>query len=62
MNVTVLYTSIPINDAMIALEHFLDWRPNPNVKTDIVLRLVELVLNLNAFNFDGKHYGGGNVH
>ena len=55
MGVTALYTNIPNNDALIALRHYLDRRPNPYVKTDI-LRLAKLVLNLNTFNFDGNHY------
>ena len=56
MDVTALYTSIPNNDAIIALKHFLDRRPNPHVKTDIILRLAELVLNLNTFQFNGEYY------
>lgn len=56
MDVTALYTSIPNNEAMVALKHFLDRRPNPYINTDIILRLAELVLNLNTFQFDGEHY------
>ncbi len=56
MDVTALYTSIPNNDIIIALKHFLDSRPDPHVKTDIVLRLAELALNRNTFQFDGRYY------
>ena len=56
MDITALYTSIPNNDAMLALKHFLDRRPNPYFKTDIILRLAELVLKLNTFQFDGEYY------
>ena len=56
MDITALYTSIPNNDAMLALKHFLDRRPNPYFKTDIILRLAELVLKMNTFQFDGEFY------
>ena len=56
MDITALYTSIPNNDAMLALKHFLDRRPNPYFKTDIILRLAELVLKMNTFQFNGEHF------
>ncbi len=56
LDVTALYTSIPNQDAMIALKHFLDRRPNPYIQTDIILRLAELVLTLNTFQFNGSFY------
>ena len=56
LDVTALYTNILNNDAMVALRCYFDRRLNPYVKTDIVLRLAELVLNLNTFNVDGKNY------
>ena len=56
MDISALYTSIPNNDAILAVKHFLDKRPNPYFDTDIILRLTELVLNLNTFQFNGEYY------
>ena len=56
MDITALYTRIPNNDAILAVKHFLDRRPNPYFSTDIILRLTELVLNLNTFQFNGDFY------
>ena len=56
MDISALYTSIPNNDAVLAVKHFLDKRPNPYFDTEIILRLTELVLNLNTFQFNGEFY------
>ena len=56
MDVRSLYTSIPHQEGLRALKHFLDKRSNPSPSTDTLLRLAELVLTLNCFEFDGKFY------
>ena len=56
MDISALYTSIPNNDAILAVKHFLGRRPNPYFDTEIILRLTELVLNLNTFQFNGEFY------
>ena len=55
LDVVSLYTSIPHADGLTALKFFLDCRPqNPNQPpTSTLLRLAELVLTLNTFEFDG---------
>ena len=56
MDVTALYTNIPHKDGLTALRHYLDLRPSPSPPSDTLLRLAELVLNLNSFEFNGQFY------
>ena len=44
MDAKSLYTSIPHEDGLIALRHFLDQRPDPDPPLDALIRLAELVL------------------
>ena len=56
MDVVSLYTSIPHADGLRALSFFLDRRP-PEARypsTAALVRLAELVLTLNTFEFDGQ--------
>ena len=51
-----VYTVIPNDENLQALEHFSD---RPNVKepsSETLLRLAELVLTLNCFSFGGNYY------
>ena len=56
MDVSSLYTSIPHADGLRALRHFLDSNPSPHITSDTVIRLAELVLTMNSFEFDGEFY------
>lgn len=56
MDVKSLYTSIPHQEGLKALRHFLDKRTEMIPSTDAILRLAELVLTLNCFEFDGAFY------
>lgn len=56
MDVCALYTSIPHALSMEALRHFLDSRSIQNPSTDILLRLIDLALTRNTFQFNGSHY------
>ena len=56
MDVTSLYTVIPHQDGLLALQHFLDRRQNLDPPSHIIVRLAELVLSLNAFQFDGSFF------
>ena len=56
MDVTSFYTSIPHKEGLKALRHFLDKRTEMIPSTDAILRLAELVLTLNCFEFDGAFY------
>ena len=51
-----LYTSIPHKEGLRALRHFLDRRTDKYPSTDTLLRLAELVLTLNCFEFNGEFF------
>ncbi len=56
MDVKSLYTNIPHEAGLRALRHFLNRRSSPTPPTNTVLRLAELVLRLNSFEFQGKFF------
>ena len=56
MDVSGLYTNIPHNDGLLALQFFLDQRDSLYPPTDTILRLAELVLSLNTFSFGDAFY------
>ena len=56
LDVCSLYTSIPRADGLRALQFFLDKSPHPSVSTSTLIRLAELVLTLNSFEFDGHFF------
>ena len=55
MDITSLYTNIPHKDGLIALKHFLG-RSTFNIHVPTILRLAELVLTLNSFQFGDSHF------
>ena len=56
MDVKSIYTVIPNSDGLKALRYFLNKRPVCDPPTDSLIRLAELVLTLNHFEFDGDYY------
>lgn len=54
MDVCSLYTSIPHADGLKALTFFLNKRSLQQPPTQVLVRLAELVLTLNTFEFDGQ--------
>ena len=56
MDVKSLYTVIPNHEGLNALKHYLDLRVTQEPPTETILRLAELVLTLNNFEFYGSHY------
>ncbi|XP_033122679.1 uncharacterized protein LOC117121552 [Anneissia japonica] len=56
MDVVSLYTSIPIQDGLLALQYFLELNHSTKYTSSVILRLAELVLTTTAFNFNGKYY------
>lgn len=56
MDIQSLYTSIPHEDGMLALKFFLERRAYPSPPTHTLLRLAELVLTLNHFEFNGEYF------
>ena len=56
LDVVSLYTSIPHKDGLLAIKHFFNVNPHPSIDSTTILRLTELVLNLNSFEFDGQFF------
>ena len=56
MDVSSLYTSIPHKEGLTAVAHALESRPNPTISTRVILKLLYLVLHLNNFCFNDRHY------
>ena len=56
MDVTSLYVSIPYDGALKACEHFLDKRSNQTISTSTILQLIELVLEMTTFHFNGRFF------
>ena len=56
MDVTSLYTNIPHAEGIKACKEALDLRPVKIPSTECLVILIELVLKLNNFTFNGKHY------
>ena len=56
MDIKSLYTEIPNNDGLLALQHFLNKRSVLEPPTRTLVRLAELVLTLKSFTFNGSFY------
>ena len=56
MDIKSLYTVIPNDEGLRALQHYLDMREIIEPPTDTLLRMAELVLTLNTFEFNGEFY------
>ncbi|XP_072030155.1 uncharacterized protein [Amphiura filiformis] len=56
MDISSLYTSLPHDLCMTALNHYFTQRQDKSISTDILLRLCELVLTNNEFHFNGDFF------
>jgi hypothetical protein len=56
LDVCSLYTYIPHAEGIKTLKLFLNQRQNPSISNDTLVRLTELVLNLNTFEFNGNSF------
>ena len=56
MDVHSLYTSIPHDDGLRAIRHYITEHPVPEFNADAIVRLTELVLTLNSFEFNGEFF------
>ena len=56
MDVRSLYTNIPNDEGVNAVKEALDKEPNKTVKTSVITAFLYLILTLNNFIFNGKHY------
>ena len=56
MDIKSLYTVVPNEGGLRALQYYLDKREILQPPTDTLLRMAELVLTLNSFEFNGEYY------
>ena len=56
MDIKSLYTVIPNDEGFRALQYYLDKREILEPPTPTLLRMAELVLTLNTFEFNGEYY------
>ena len=56
LDVKALYPSIPRKEAKEACKNALEKRSDKSISTECVLELMDLVLENNNFNFNGKYY------
>ena len=58
LDVSSLYTNIPHNEGITACRHFLDTRDrnSSTVGTETLCDLIRMILTMNSFTFNDKHY------
>ena len=56
MDVVKLYPSIPRKEEIEACKEALNLRSNPSIPTEAVIDMIKLVLEINIFYFNNKHY------
>ncbi len=56
LDVSSLYTNIPHDEGMAACRRALETRPSPAPPTPYLLRMMEMILTLNNFSFNGENY------
>ena len=58
LDVSSLYTNIPHNQGIDACRHFLDTRnrTRSTISTETLCDLIRIILTMNNFSFDDKHY------
>lgn len=56
LDVTSLYTNIPLGQGIEIFEAYLDTREDKKVPTSFLIKLLQLVLTCNILVFDSKHY------
>ena len=56
LDVKALYPNVPRKEARTACEQALRQRTNQSLPTDTVLEMLDLVLENNHFNFNGKNF------
>ena len=56
LDVTSLYTNTPHNEGIDACRFFLQKRTNKHIPTETICDLIRIILTMNNFTFNSKHY------
>ena len=56
LDVTSLYTDIPQSEGIEACRFFLRKRNDKHIPTETLCDLIQIILNMNNFTFNNKHY------
>ena len=56
LDVTSLYTNIPHSEGIEACRFFLRKRNDKHIPTETLCDLIQIILNMNNFTFNNKHY------
>ena len=56
VDVSALYTNLNNEDSVETVRKVLETRTNKSIPTDFIIKLLELVLHHNIFEFDGELY------
>ena len=56
LDVTSLYTNISHNEGIDACRFFLQKRTNKHIPTETICDLIRIILTMNNFTFNSKHY------
>ena len=56
LDVTSLYANIPHNEGIDACRYFLQKRTNKHIPAETICNLIRIILTMNNFTFNSKHY------
>ena len=56
LDVGALYTSIPHREGINTAAQYLEKRTSPSIATRVIIKFLSLILYLNNFSFNDKHY------
>ena len=56
MDVSALYTNIPNDEGILAVKNTLTNNKVSNILINVILTFLSMILTLNNFVFNGKHY------
>ena len=56
IDITSLYTNIPHADGIKAARKALNSRRDKSIPTDVIIKMIEIILTKNAFHFNGKTF------
>ena len=56
LDVKALYTSIPHKEGINSAAQYLEKRTSPSIATRVIIKFLALILYLNNFSFNDKHY------